>query len=211
MTTEILLAPNPPSVERGAILFETERLVLRRWKSDDGPDLHRIADYAEVAKNLSHRFPFPYTLESAEASLKRWVDLAAATSPHYPTSIALCLKSKSAEDQPELIGSMGLSPGEGIEYRTWTLGYFLTPPHWGKGYMTEAVKGLTRWSFSTWPKLNRIEATFYHWNDGSEGVLRKCGFVREGVRRGATEKYGVINDDVVMGLIRSDVEGELDI
>lgn len=74
--------------------------------------------------------------------------------------------------------------------------------------MTEAVQGLVRWSFGTWPTLNRIEATFYHWNEGSEGVLKKCGFVREGVRRGATEKHGVVNDDVMYGILRSDLKEE---
>ncbi|KAK0392806.1 hypothetical protein NLU13_2301 [Sarocladium strictum] len=206
MSDYVLSSPHPPNPEPGAVLLETDRLILRRWRSSDAESLAQIGNYEEVAKNLSHRFPYPYTLDAANAALARWLDLSALTDVHYPTSVALCLKPSSPDQEPTLIGSMGLSPGEGIEYRTWTLGYFLTPAFWRQGYMSEAVTGLAKWSFETWPRLNRIEATCYHWNEGTQGVLRKCGFVREGLRRGATEKGGVLNDDVMYGLLRSDLE-----
>lgn len=210
MTTEVLVSPNPPSPEPGTILFETNRLILRRWVLDDAEELSSIGNYKEVVKNMSHRFPYPYTVQVAKDTLSRWLDHSEAFSPYYPRAMAVCLKPASSEgdQRPKIIGSMGLMAGEGIEYRTWTLGYFITPSAWGKGYATEAVSALIRWCFETFPKLNRIEATMFHWNSGSENVLKKSGFKWEGLRRGATEKYGVVNDDTMYGVLRSDIEGK---
>lgn len=187
----------------GATLLETDRLILRRWKPDDAHELQSIVNYPQVTQNLSNRFPYPFTLQDAEACLERWatMDVPAA----YPTSLAICLKPEGDEAKPQLIGSMGLKPGEGIEYRTWWLGYFLTPSAWGKGLATEAMSATIKWSFATWPKLNRVEASFYSGNTASERVLQKSGLQKEGVRRGATEKNGIVQDDILYGVLRSDL------
>ncbi|KAH8180092.1 acetyltransferase (GNAT) domain-containing protein [Sarocladium implicatum] len=189
--------------EPGATILKTDRLILRRWTPDDAQDLQSIVNYPQVTQNLSTRFPYPFTLKDAEACLTRWATMDEPAV--YPTSIAICLKPQNADEKPQLIGSMGLKPGEGIEYRTWFLGYFLTPSAWGKGLATEAMSAMIQWSFKTWPKLNRIEASFYSGNTASERVLQKSGLLKEGVRRGATEKNGVVQDDIIYGVLRSDL------
>ena len=74
------------------------------------------------------------------------------------------------------------------------------------GGCPSSVKALVPWAFETWPRLNRIEAMAYERNEASQKVLRKCGFIREGVRRGALEKQGEILDESIWGILRSDIE-----
>ncbi|OAA62594.1 acetyltransferase [Niveomyces insectorum RCEF 264] len=55
------------------------------------------------------------------------------------------------------------------------------------------------------PVLQRLEANVYAANAASRRVLRRAGFVEEGVRRRAAFKYGVPTDVVMLGLVASDL------
>ena len=59
------------------------------------------------------------------------------------------------------------------------LGYALGTAYWGRGYMTEAVRAVTRFGFEKM-LLDLISATCYPDNLRSRRVLEKCGFVYEG-------------------------------
>jgi RimJ/RimL family protein N-acetyltransferase len=56
------------------------------------------------------------------------------------------------------------------------------------------------------PQLNRLEASIFSRNTGSDRLLRKTGFTCEGVRRGMAEKNGVVEDETMFGLVRSDLD-----
>ncbi|UNI15851.1 hypothetical protein JDV02_002344 [Purpureocillium takamizusanense] len=223
-----LVSPNPPGGEPGAVLVETERLLIRRYVAADAQLLAAAADHASIGDGLRDRFPSPYTLADAEAFLARH---GGPVENRYPVHAAIFVKKLGDEkardaaastdargddnehtsgsfnnsQQLQYIGALGVMPGDDVEYRTWELGYWLTPAGWGRGYMTEAVRGFTRWAFATWPALHRIEATPFSSNPQSCRLLGKCGFVEEGRRRGAAEKKGAVVDIVVFGLLRSDV------
>jgi len=66
-----------------------------------------------------------------------------------------------------------------------TLGYFLHPDYWHKGYSTEAVKILVRFLFED-AGVNRIQAEVMPANVHSKKVLLKNGFTMEGTLRQAT-------------------------
>ncbi|PHH68027.1 hypothetical protein CDD83_6298 [Cordyceps sp. RAO-2017] len=72
--------------------------------------------------------------------------------------------------------------------------------------MTEAVLAFTRWALATWPRLHRLEAATLEGNARSARLLRRCGFVCEGTRRGAAEKDGRLMDELMFGLTRRDAE-----
>ncbi|HTF02930.1 MAG TPA: GNAT family protein [Bacteroidia bacterium] len=59
------------------------------------------------------------------------------------------------------------------------IGYWLATEYRGKGIMTEAVKKIVEYGFTT-RNLLRIEAPVYSFNVESEAVLVKCGFTKEG-------------------------------
>lgn len=151
---------------------------------------------------MTDRFPHPYKTSDAESFLSR----SFLKDPsEYPEGVGIFLKNEQGEEG-EMIGFMGMRPGEDINYRMWDLGYFLTPAHWGKGYATEAVGAFVRWCFENWPGLVRIQASTYVFNDQSGRVLTKTGFQREGLRRDSAEKDGKVVGEVFYGILRSDLE-----
>jgi ribosomal-protein-alanine N-acetyltransferase len=66
-----------------------------------------------------------------------------------------------------------------------TIGYFLHPNYWHKGYSTKAVKVLVRFLFVE-ADVNRIQAEVMPANVHSKKVLLKNGFILEGTLRQAT-------------------------
>jgi len=213
MNKHCLEPSSPPARGPGAILLETERLIIRRPLSSDAPAFAAAVNFPEVVRNLSDRMPHPYTLEDAENFIQRVLPNAEDDGPKscYPTTCFILLKGNSPDNsspEPRLIGSMGCKPGEDVHYIQWTLGYSFTPTAWGKGYATEALRSFIRWAFATWPELNRFQAEVYSFNKASAGLLRKLGFTQEGVRKQGAKKDGKVIDCITFGLLRSDVDME---
>ncbi|HEY9011293.1 MAG TPA: GNAT family N-acetyltransferase [Devosia sp.] len=145
--------------------ISTPRLVLRAPMRGDVPDLVRLADNRKIFEVLA-RLPHPYTRADAIA----FVEIMALRPDERPYAITM---------NGEFLGIIGFSYAEGEPPE---LGYWLGEPHWGKGIMSEAVKGLTEAAFATraYPRLkSRALAT----NTASLNVLEKAGFrrVREGL------------------------------
>ncbi|KAJ6789622.1 hypothetical protein PWT90_09364 [Aphanocladium album] len=223
--TRVLECPSPPSCAPGAVLVETQRLVLRRFQPDDAAALARAANHRAVWDGVRDSFPSPYTLADAEAFVAapppRRPDAAEERRRLYPTKVALCVKVAATEDDVEnkqdnketehggevlLVGCLGADPGRDVLYRTWELGYWFTPAAWGRGYATEAVGALLRWLLQTWPGVHRVQAVTFSSNPQSGRVLAKCGFTFEGVQREAAEKGGVLQDLHVYAVLRQDVD-----
>ncbi|KAH7170788.1 acyl-CoA N-acyltransferase [Dactylonectria macrodidyma] len=203
---EILTSPSPPSEAPGTVLFETERLIVRRYLMSDAPSMSATANDPAVAVNLRNRFPSPYTLSDAESFLG---DACKPDGTAYPLHNGIFVKPGvpgNPSSTPLFIGGIGIMVKADVYYRTWELGYWLGPGAAGKGYMTEAARAFARWAFATWPALNRLEAAILARNEASQRVVRKVGFVEEGRRRQAAEKKGELLDEVIFGLLRSDFE-----
>ncbi|RGP80410.1 n-acetyltransferase p20 [Fusarium longipes] len=204
-----LLSPSPPSEEQGTILVETERLIIRRYYLSDATAMAIAANNKSVAANLRNAFPSPYTLSDAHNFLANMACKPDGTS--YPQHNGIFLKPNTAENlstEPLFIGGISGIPQNDIYFRTWELGYWLAESAWGKGYATEAVKAFLHWCFETWPDLNRMEAAVTELNVGSQNVLKKSGFIQEGIRRGAIFKNGEIFDELQFGFLRSDLQNK---
>lgn len=142
--------------------IETPRLVLRAPIRGDVSDLVRMADNPNIHAVLA-RLPNPYTRADGVA----FVEIFAQRPDQRPFAITL---------KDQLIGVVGFTynAGEPAE-----LGYWLGEPHWGKGIMSEAVKGLLESAFATrlYPHLR---ARALADNAASLRVLEKAGFKRTG-------------------------------
>jgi RimJ/RimL family protein N-acetyltransferase len=92
----------------------------------------------------------------------------------------------------------------GSPYECWEFGISLWPSWRGQGLGTEAQRLLVRYLFANGPQ-NRVQAGTSADNIAEQRALEKAGFTREGVLRGMAFREGAWHDEVVYGVIRSDV------
>lgn len=140
------------------VRIATARLVLRPPIRGDVPELVRLADNRRIAEVLA-RLPHPYTRADGIA----FVEIFAQRADERPYAITL---------NDRFIGVVGFTflPDKDPE-----LGYWLGEEHWGRGYMSEAVKALVNAAFAQ-PEFTRLRARALSSNAASLNVLRKAGF-----------------------------------
>ena len=84
------------------------------------------------------------------------------------------------------------------------LGYALNKEeHKRKGYMTEAVKAIIEYGFSTM-NLNRIEAFVGPTNAASQNIIRNNGFTQEGHLRQHYCRDGETQDSLIFSLLKDE-------
>jgi RimJ/RimL family protein N-acetyltransferase len=143
----------------------TPRLLLRPGFPEDAPALAAaIADQA-IVRNLSV-VPWPYSLRDAEAFL---------ASPRDPILPSLLIFERTASE-PRLVGSCGLGrrPSGAVE-----MGYWISRPHWGRGFATEACRSLIEIAGTL--ALPSLEGSHFVDNPASGRVLEKLGFEAVGI------------------------------
>ncbi len=86
-------------------------------------------------------------------------------------------------------------------WRTCLTGYELARQAQGRGYMTEALRAIYAWAFATMG-VERIEAQVHPRNTPSLALLKRLGFVEEGLLREAGYWLGERRDLVQLGLLR---------
>ena len=168
--------------------LELSRCRLRRWRPGDAVSLARHADNRNIWRNVRDHFPYPYTLADAET----WIERAAAERP--PTQLAI-------EVDGEAAGGIGIFVQRDVERRSAEIGYWLGEAHWGKGVMTEAVRGYTALAFEAFDLL-RIYGVVFEWNPASCRVLEKAGYQLEGRLRRAVVKDGTVLDQFLYAAVR---------
>ena len=180
-----------PAVRLAALSIPvtTERLRLEH------PSLRRADEYPPLLDDRAVsrwllRVPWPYHRSDAVAHVLR-----ARRRRRSGTHLALAIIEL---DSDRLIGGIGLYHLEG-EHRHAEVGYWLGRPYWGQGFASEALGAVLRAGFVDL-RLHRVEAGVFPGNAASEHVLRKAGFVAEGIRREAFFKGGVWVDDLLFGL-----------
>jgi len=84
------------------------------------------------------------------------------------------------------------------------IGYWCAPWARGRGVMSAAVRLVRDWAFDEL-ELERLELVTDVDNIGSQRVAQAAGFRREGVLRGYLTARGRRSDDVVFGMVPSDL------
>jgi Acetyltransferases, including N-acetylases of ribosomal proteins len=170
------------------------RFLLRPWRLSDLDALVRHADDEQVARGVSDRFPFPYTREDGERFLAgKVIDLG---DPVFAIEI-----------DGEACGGIGAHPGRGERGQTAEFGYWLGRRYWGRGTMTRVVAAYAPWVMREL-RLYRLYATVLAFNIGSAQVLRRNGFMEEGVQRAAVFKRGVLHDLRMFAKVRRSLDDE---
>ena len=157
--------------------------TLRPWSLDDLDSLIRYADNFNIAKNLTDKFPHPYSVESG----KGFIANASKTEPYHIMAIDV---------DGEAVGAIGLHPQEDIFAKNAEMGYWLAEPFWGKGIMTRAIQQMVDYGFQTFD-INRIFARPFGSNIGSQRALEKAGFTLEARFEKTILKNGNYEDELV--------------
>jgi RimJ/RimL family protein N-acetyltransferase len=141
----------------------TDRLVLRSPVKDDAAELCQLANDLGVAGNLGS-MPYPYRPADAEDFLGRDRDWRRA--PDFAIE----------HRHFGFIGMVGFAENSP---RRMEVGYWLGRPFWGRGYATEALKGVLGWAKHDW-RRNVVWAGHFADNRASGAVLVKAGFLYTG-------------------------------
>lgn len=148
--------------------IETERLILRTWKSDDAETYFQINQDLNVIEFLRG----PLTMQQVN-------DFIPAVNDHANnygyTLWAACLKETG-----ELIGYIGLNKIEWESHFTPAveIGWRLGSQHWNKGYATEGAKAVLQYGFSQCA-LKEIVSFTVPANVRSIRVMEKIGLTRD--------------------------------
>lgn len=140
--------------------METERLIIRRFSSNDWQDLYEYLSQAEVVRYE------PYEVFTEDASKKE-----AISRSNNNDFWAICLK-----DSGKVIGNIYLSKQS---FETWEIGFVCNKNYQGHGYVTEAAKTLLNQIFNN-QNAYRVVAMCNPQNKSSWQLLERLGFRREG-------------------------------
>ena len=151
--------------------IRTNRLVLRSVHRRDAEAVAKgLCDF-HVAKMLVP-VPQPYDITDALNWLDCWESAVVQ---------GWCFAITQMDSRDELIGVVSIEWKPKWENPGWSLGYWLSRPHWGKSYMSEAVNAVCQAFFG-----QLIGATLHSGviadNPASLKIQRKLGFDIAGVK-----------------------------
>lgn len=112
----------------------------------------------------------------------------------HPWFKAICLDKR-------VIGSVTLDKGKGMHSCKAELGYVIAKKYWGNGLTTQAVKLAIEAGFNDLD-VERIEAYVDPANIGSQRVLEKNGFLREGLLKRCVIQKGAIKDRLLYSCLK---------
>ncbi|KAK1401168.1 putative N-acetyltransferase p20 [Heracleum sosnowskyi] len=156
--------------------MDSTRISLRPFKISDTDDFFKWASDDKVTQYL--RWP---TITSRNEALTYIQQVAI---PH-PWRHSICMDDIC-------IGYVSLKPESGNDQHRAHVSYALSAEYWGLGIATIALKMAIAMVFEKFSYLVRIEALVEEENKGSQRVLEKVGFRKEGLLR----KYGYNKGDI---------------
>jgi ribosomal-protein-alanine N-acetyltransferase len=159
---------------------------LRTFQHTDLQSLVLHANNYNIAKNLSNKFPFPYTQDHGIA----FINLALSATPQEIFAIVV---------NGEAVGSIGVHPQLDFYCKNAEMGYWISEAFWGQGIVPEAIKLMVDYGFKTFD-ITRIYARTFDTNIKSQRVLEKTGFTLEAELKETFYKNGTVYDEMIYGI-----------
>ena len=172
--------------------LETPRLILRRLEMRDAPDLFDYSRDPQVAKHV---------LWDAQTSVSESRAYVRYMLRRYragePASWGI-----EEKETGRVVGTIGYMWYQ-RDNNACEVGYSLARRRWNRGYMTEALAEVLRFSFEELG-VHRVEAQHEVENAASGAVMRKCGMRKEGTLRGRLYNKGRYVDVDLYAMLRED-------
>lgn len=163
-------------------------LTLRPWHINDLSNLVKYANNWNIAKNLTNKFPHPYTEEDGKA----FIEFANQDKPVHIFAIDI---------DGEAIGGIGVHPQHDIHIKNAELGYWLAEPFWGQGIVSVAIKKVIDFAFTSFD-INRIYASVFGSNTASQRALVKNHFKMEAKFERTIFKKNRLEDELIFAIRR---------
>ena len=162
------------------MLIETERMIVRDFKSDDVNDLHEILGDAETMKYCEPAYHFEKTRKFLE-------EFCIAKKG----AVAAALKGSN-----KVIGYILFKP---LEEAVYEIGWIFNKKYWRRGYAYEACSELIAYGFREL-NIHKVVAETID-SEKSAGLMEKLGMKREGVQKSqAKDELGNPADLYLYGL-----------
>jgi RimJ/RimL family protein N-acetyltransferase len=143
-------------------VYETERLVVRRLRADDAEALFAVYSDADAMRWVGDGRPI------SREETTQW--LAVTERNVAKRGYGMCTLIERANGA--IVGFCGLVHPGG--QREAEVKYALARAFWGRGFATEAVRGMLDWGARSFG-LTEVIATTAPANTASHAVLRKAG------------------------------------
>jgi ribosomal-protein-alanine N-acetyltransferase len=151
------------------IRIETEQLIIRNFRAQDLPALHRLVNSEEIMEFVP--FTRSRTMPEGENVLHNiMMKPYQESTPEKFVGFILLVESKATNSG---VGFVGLCP-LAYDRSEKELFYGIIKEVWGKGYGTEIARGLIQYGMEEM-KLNKMVATANVGNDISIKILEKVG------------------------------------
>lgn len=174
--------------------FETDRLLIRSPMPGDGRAVYEAVMESLVSLQAWLQFVHPIPSEDdVEESIR-----SARSKFILREDLRLHLYDKQSG---RFLGSGGLHRINWVVGR-FEIGYWLRDSASGKGYMTEAVNGITKFT-EEYFQPNRLEIRCDSRNTKSLQVAERCGFHLEATfRKNSVDTSGNLQDDLIYAKVR---------
>lgn len=149
------------------VTLETERLLLRAFEISDLEDFYEYAKVKGVGEAAG--WPHHKNIDETKKILLEFIE----------NKNIFAIYNKKYE---KVIGSIGLHTeydknvfSDYSNYKILEIGYVLSKEYWSQGFMTEALKKIIEYIFTTL-KYDILIAGYFENNYSSEKIQKKLGF-----------------------------------
>jgi len=142
--------------------LETDRLILREWRSEDFEPFAAMMADPETCRYLPGGEPM--------SRIDSWRYLAASIGAWTLRGYGTWAVTRRSDQV--LLGRVGLLRPDG--WPGLEVGWTIARPYWGRGFATEAAGISLRYAFLTQP-IDEVVSTIHPQNVASQAVARKIG------------------------------------
>ncbi|ANF45591.1 GNAT family N-acetyltransferase [Priestia megaterium] len=175
-------------------IIKTKRLILREIVAEDAGNILKYLSDKEVMKHYGLE---PFTTVKDASNEIAWYKSILNEKSGIRWGITL-------KEQDDIIGSCGFLNRVHNHCRA-EIGYELSKDYWGNGIANEALEAVIKYGFTHF-NLRRIEALIEPANAASQKLIKKNGFIKEGLLRSYEFTCGKFNDLYMYSLLKQDVD-----
>lgn len=163
--------------------FETERMIIRPYRSNDAKELQRVLNSKGIYETT---YAIPKI--SSMDRVRRWIEFV-----QQEMLAGMSYEFAMIDDLTgEYVGNCGII-NLNKDMFSGSITYFIDPGRWNKGYASEATEAMVKFGFEKLG-LERISGTCMSKNPSSRRVMEKNGFKLEGIAKKELYKDGEFID-----------------